>query len=270
MPLDLQHPIQRICEKEFHQLDYKIMEIIFAIHSDLGRFYDEEIYQTELSRRCEQSGISSTKEFEIRLIHKDFTKSLFIDLLINHSTVYELKANKHLSAPNRIQTLNYLFATDTHHAKLVNFRPKSVEHEFVSTQLNRDKRREITIIDDGWANEREAKMLRSHITNLLNDWGAFFDTDIYLAALYHLLGGKDKVLQDIEIRSDNVRLGTQKLPLLTNHAAFCLTSVNKNMSAYREHLVRFLSHTQLNFLHWINLNRSTLNFSSLKRESFCP
>jgi len=34
MPIELQHPIQQISEKEFHELDYEIMRMAFATHSD--------------------------------------------------------------------------------------------------------------------------------------------------------------------------------------------------------------------------------------------
>jgi len=36
--------IEPIPEYEFHLLDHKIMEIVFLIHKDLGRFCAEKIY----------------------------------------------------------------------------------------------------------------------------------------------------------------------------------------------------------------------------------
>ncbi|WP_372845757.1 GxxExxY protein [Pontiella sp.] len=270
MPIELESPINRITEKEFHELDFRIMRIAFDIHNDLGRFYDEKIYQAELERRCSKAGIETTREFQIKLIHKDYTKPLFIDLLLNKGTVYELKTMKSIVDPNRIQTLNYLYATDTQHGKLMNFRPKSVEHEFVSTQLNHSKRRNIEVHDPAWAKTCYTEKLRHLVIDLLYDWGAFFDTDIYLDALCHFLGGKEKVLRKISIKSGDVTLGTQTIPLLTEDHAFCLTSVSKDIPAYKKHLARFLKHAQLEALHWVNLNRSSIGFTSLSNESFCP
>ena len=77
MPIRLQHPIQPISENSFHELDSEIMKIIFQIHNDLGRFYDEDIYQMELFRQCNRAGINVTRESEIRLTHDQFEQSLF-------------------------------------------------------------------------------------------------------------------------------------------------------------------------------------------------
>ena len=87
MPILLQTPTNRIPEQEFHDLDYEIMKQVFSIHNDFGRFYDENIYQAELQRRCNHAGMNAIREFEITLAHKGYEKSLFIDLLINHSVV---------------------------------------------------------------------------------------------------------------------------------------------------------------------------------------
>lgn len=45
MPISINHLIKEFSEKEFHDLDYRIMNLAFQAHNDLGRFYDEKIYQ---------------------------------------------------------------------------------------------------------------------------------------------------------------------------------------------------------------------------------
>jgi GxxExxY protein len=270
MPIFLQHPIQQISDKSFHELDYEIMKVIFQIHNDLGRFYDEGIYQAELQRRCKSCGIGTTREFEIKLIHESFEKTLFIDFVIANSTVYELKATKTLVSPNRTQTLNYLFATNTQHGKLANFGTKSVEHEFVSTQLNHDKRKAFFIDERAWSTNSLTEQLRDILIDLLKQWGTFFDTGIYLDGLCHFLGGKELIIRDTIIYNENTKLGTQKIPHLSDQQAFCLTSVSNNISAYKRHLIRFVKHTKLDYLHCINFNNANIQFTSLKRESFCP
>lgn len=270
MPIVPQHPIQRISEKDFHELDYTIMKLVFDTHNDLGRFYEEKIYQAELARRCKRSGIDVSLEFEVKLIHGDFQKPLYIDLLASGGSVYELKASSCIAEPHRIQALNYLFATETKHGKLINFRSKSVEHEFVSTQLNLDLRRNFCISDNQWSSGSHVAGLRDLAIDLLNDWGAFFDTDLYLDAICHFLGGKDCVIRDTPVSSEKTMLGRQTIPHISDTEAFYLTSVSKNIPAYESHLVRFLKHTTLESIHWINFNRLNIHFSSLSRKSFCP
>lgn len=269
MPIELQHFVQPIPEKEFYALDYEIMRMVFDAHNDLGRFHDEAIYQNELKRRCKKAGIPSTKEFEAKLIYDDFEKSLFLDLLINNSSVYELKATKAIAEPNRVQTLNYLFATNTQNGKLINFRPPSVEHEFVSTNLSLEKRRRFSIDDRNLERGNSTNQLREILIELLSDWGAFFDTGIYLDALCHFLGGKESVIRPVAIYSGSTLLGQQTMPHLTDTEGFCLTSLTKNISAYQKHLIRFLKHTHLESIHWINFNRSEISLSSLPRKLFC-
>ena len=45
MPIKHNVTVKPVSESEFHLLDYKIMEIVFSIHKDLGNFCDEKIYQ---------------------------------------------------------------------------------------------------------------------------------------------------------------------------------------------------------------------------------
>ena len=49
MPVKHNVVVKRITDNEFYSLDYKIMELVFSVHKDLGRFYDEKIYQDELA-----------------------------------------------------------------------------------------------------------------------------------------------------------------------------------------------------------------------------
>lgn len=269
MPIVPQQHILKISQADSHELDYQMMRMAFNDHNELGRFYDEAIYKNELELQCHGAGIGAIKEFEIKLIHGDFQKPLFIDLLVNGSTVYELKAAKSIAEPHRMQALNYLFASNTQNGKLINFRPPSVEHEFVSTHLTMEKRVKFMLCE-GWRQGDHADRILNILSDLLKDWGAFLDTDIYLDALCHFLGGKDAVIRPVAITRGGTVLGHQQVPHLSDTEAFCLTSVSKNMAAYKDHLTRFLTNTQFECIHWINFNRSKINFETLPKKSFCP
>lgn len=271
MPIIPKHPVEKSTEQEFHKLDYEIMGMAFDVHNQLGRFYDEKIYQNKLLDAFRQNGIEAETEFEVKLEHKGFSKSFFIDLLVNRRSLYELKTIKAIQEPQRIQTLDYLFMTDTNHGKIINFRPPSVEHEFVSTSLNHQTRRTFKICDEGWKEHSEkAARVQQLLTDLLMDWGAFLNTTTYQEAICYFIGDGKDIVQPIEIRSGNSLLGHQKSPLLSPSETFCLTSVTKDISTYQMHLLRFLSHTQLRFLYWINFNRSEVQFMTLENKSFCP
>lgn len=271
MPIRPKHPIGKPTEQEFHKLDYTIMRLAFDAHNQLGRFYDEKIYQNALLDACHRNGIEAETEFEVELTHQGFSKSFFIDLLLNGSSVYELKTLKAIGDPQRIQTLDYLFMTDTNHGKIINFRPPSVEHEFVSTSLSNHARHSFKTYETDWHEHSEnAAQLKPMLSALLNDWGAFLNTATYQEAICHLLGKGNDMVQPVEIKSGNTTLGYQNTPLLSQMEAFCLSSVVKDVSTYKAHLLRFLSHTQLQFLYWINFNRFKIQFTTLENKLFCP
>ena len=48
MPVTLAVPIRRLSQAEFGEFSYEVMRHVFAIHNDLGRFFDEAIYKSEL------------------------------------------------------------------------------------------------------------------------------------------------------------------------------------------------------------------------------
>lgn len=67
MPVQLKQPIQCITEQEFHDLDFQIMRWAFDAHNQLGRFYDEKIYQNELLNTCRDNGLIA--ETELKNLH---------------------------------------------------------------------------------------------------------------------------------------------------------------------------------------------------------
>lgn len=56
MPIDYAFKTKRISEDDFHALDYQVMALAFSIHRELGRLWNEKIYQNELADRCLKSG----------------------------------------------------------------------------------------------------------------------------------------------------------------------------------------------------------------------
>lgn len=264
MPITISHPIKMLSEQEFHDLDFQVMKLAFKIQNELGRFYDEKIYQNELIRLCQYNGIEIASEVKISLTHKTFKKELFIDLLMNHGAIYELKAATAIVTDYRIQTLDYLLLTATKHGKIINFRPTSVQHEFVSTTLDPIDRRTVSVHDTLWFNQSEtAQQLKTITLDLLTDWGAFLDARLYKEAICHFFGGTEQITRPVEIIRCGTCLGSQKIPLLSKTETFCISSLKNGISAYHEHLKRFLGNTKLQTLYWINLNGHQINFSSI-------
>lgn len=265
MPIRVAQPINALSEQEFHNLDFQLMRWVFDIHNRLGRFYDEKIYQNELLRMCRTNGLTAEAEVKINLTHKTFEKALFIDLLLENGAIYELKTAAAIASDYRIQTLDYLLFPGIKHGKIINFRPPSIEHEFVSTTLDLTARRNFSIDDKLWIHESEtAQQLKTTTLEILTDWGTFLNTTLYKEAICHFFGGQENITQPIEIRPSDTVIGMQKITLLSDTETFCISSLKNGIPTYRSHLQRFLNCTDLAALHWINLNRTQIQFVSLK------
>ena len=112
---------RRIGQDEFMQIDYVVMGAAFEVQNCLGRLFDECPYQRELQKRLLQEFACVEMETPLTATYKDFEKPYFLDLVINRSVIYELKAVKAIRTPHKSQLLNYLMLTNLSHGKLVNF-----------------------------------------------------------------------------------------------------------------------------------------------------
>ncbi|MCD6296054.1 MAG: GxxExxY protein [Deltaproteobacteria bacterium] len=185
-------------------------------------------------------------EVPIQVSYEDFTKLYYMDLLINNGVMYELKTVKAISGEHQKQALNYLLLTGMQHGKLVNMRPQSVQYNLVSTRLTPEKRYKFTIDDREWKDrDNDSIWLKQLVENLLSEWEAFLDTNIFYDAIKHFRGGDEHVVKRIEIVNDSRILGTQRVHLLNPDIAFKISAVTKAGSFYEQHLQRFISHTSL-------------------------
>ena len=150
MPIDCPIEVEKISKDTYHKIDYRVMGIIYGVHNDLGRLYDEKIYQQAIINRCREAGLIADQGIPINVIHENFQKKYIIDIIINHSIIYELKTVSAFNPQHRNQLLNYLFLTEINFGKLVNMSPASVKGEFVTTSLTEEERHKFKINDEGW------------------------------------------------------------------------------------------------------------------------
>jgi GxxExxY protein len=265
MPIEVQTGIRVFDQEEYHALNRKVLGVVFEVQNDFGRFLDEELAKGEIATRCAQIGLAPVeREVRIRVTHGRFVKTYLMDLLLCSGLMLEAKARDAIAPAHRAQSLNYLLLAGMQHGTLVNLRSNRVEHEFVSTRLTPELRRRITVSDAEWRFVGpESAALKLRLLELLHDWGAFLEVTLYREALTFLLGGPTAVDQPVEVFSGERRLGTQTLHLLTPDTAFALSAVTEAPADYGRHLARFLAHTHLRHLQWINLNHDLIEFRTL-------
>ena len=118
MPVIIKTPTTRLDQAAFGKIAHEVMQCIFAIHNEFGRFFDERIYQQEFARRVPHTQL----EVPIQVIFENFRKTYFIDALVETGAVFEFKTVDSLVARHRSQLLNYLLLAELSHGKLVNMR----------------------------------------------------------------------------------------------------------------------------------------------------
>jgi hypothetical protein len=150
----------------------------------------------------------------------------------------------------------------------VNLRPQDVHWEFVSTQLTDTRRREIHVVDIDWQPYNEAcRWFRDKMIAMLGDWGAFLESNLYRNGITHFLGGEDQVLRPIPVGCGERIIGEQKVHLLTADTTFAVTAIAGDRLPMQIHLSRFLKHTSLQGIAWVNLNHHEIEFTMLRREA---
>ncbi len=266
MPIKVKKILKPLSHDNFHTMDYRIMGIIYSIHRDMGRFWNEKIYQNELAFRCQQAGINDiATEQEIVVSFRDFRKYYSIDLLINNA-IYELKTAKQLTAAHQKQTINYLMLTRLNYAKLVNLRQPSVQYRFVSTQITPEKRYDYRVDDKRWQNiDKNSEWLKDMFIDLLNEWGVFLEIDLFYQAIAYFKGGKESIVKKILVKNGPRILGTQKVHLISPDIAFKITALTKKDIYYEKHLYKILNYTPLQAIHWINFNHNKISFTTIQK-----
>ena len=191
MPIEVSTEIRACDQEAFHALDRRIMGVVFAVHNEFGRLLDEDLYKREIAARCVAMGIQPVeREVRIRVSHQSFAKDYYLDLLFCSGLMLEGKAAERLVAAHRSQSLNYLFLAGLKHGPLVNFRTERLQHEFVSTTLTPEERRRFSVVEGEWVEMNPAsRQFKAKTVELLDDWGAFLDVNLYREALVHFLGG---------------------------------------------------------------------------------
>lgn len=268
MPIEIRSEVRSLSQQEFHELNHRVLGIIFGIHNEFGRFLDEQLFKTEIAARCNHVGISAQPEVRIRVIHETFHKDYSVDLLFSNGLPLEAKTTETLAPAHRAQGLNYVMLLGVQHGTLVNLRPERVQHEFVSTHLTPEKRHHFEIVDKTWqALDEQSAWLKEKMIGLLRDWGAFLEIGLYRDATTHFLGGAERVMKPVPIYSGKRFLGRQKMHLLNDESAFAITAVAGNQAHIERHHMRLLQHTPLKCVQWIYLNHHQIEFSTLSKMS---
>jgi GxxExxY protein len=261
MRISVRVPLRRLTQQEFGDISFEVMHHVFALHNELGRFFDERIYKRALAYRM--SGVRLEEPIDVTF--GSFSKRLCTDVLIGDGAIFEFKAVQKLTSPHRAQLLNYLLLCDLGHGKLINIRPENVEHEFVNTTLRGPDRKQFEINRDRWKSDLSAaRKLDELFTSIMKDWGAGLEISLYEDALIHFLGGPETVETDVAVVIDGRKIDTQRMRLIAPGIALKITAFADRLDHFEEHARRLLAHVDLRAIAWINFNVRQLTFTTLE------
>ncbi|MGJ8641157.1 MAG: GxxExxY protein [Opitutaceae bacterium] len=266
MPISSKETIHALDQDAFHRVDRFVMGEAFKIHNSMGRLLEEKIYQSALDKACEQSQFKCRREVQVTANHKSFSKSYYLDLIVDGGAIYEIKTVPKLTSNHDAQLLNYLLLTDTQHGKLINFRSKSVEYRFVSTSLRTCDRYSFSIDSTDWREVSEScSYVKAIVKNLLSDLGSHLHISLYSEAIVEILGGENK-LQPVALFAGSNRIGEQLVCLLSKDVALHISSIKQGVQSYQTHLQRFLESTKLKSIQWLNFDNHQITLRSLNNK----
>ena len=102
---------------------YKIIGAAMTVHSELKNGFLEEVYQQALAIEMRLQGIPFEREKQLEIFYKGIKldKKYYADFYCFDKIIVELKAKSQLNNEHIAQTLNYMKATNTKVALLLNF-----------------------------------------------------------------------------------------------------------------------------------------------------
>lgn len=117
----------KIVQKE---LSYKIVGILFSVHTELGNRYQEKYYQRAVEEALLEEKLNFKKELPVDLkFNNKIIGKYFLDFFIENLIVIEIKAVPSLTPKDFTQVLAYLVANNVELGILANFRTNKLTYK---------------------------------------------------------------------------------------------------------------------------------------------
>jgi GxxExxY protein len=120
-----------MAEVIYKEESYKIMGILFDVHSNLGGGFSEIVYKDALEYEFKLNNIPFEREKEYEVSYKDIVLNhkFYTDFVLFEKIILEVKSSENLHPKHYSQCLNYLKVSKNKLAILANFNSVSLEHK---------------------------------------------------------------------------------------------------------------------------------------------
>ena len=98
------------------------------------------------------------------------------------------------------------------------------------------------------------------LVGMLRDWGTGLDLALYESAVTHFLGGENAVLRKVAVHGSRHGVGEQVMRLTSPGVALKLTALESERDHFETHARRFLAHTNLRAIQWVNIDLKHVTF----------
>ena len=114
--------------KPIDQLTEAVIGLTMKVHRTLGPGFLESVYQKALTLELARAGCSVVSEKPLKAVYEGTVGGDFAaDLMVDDRLIIELKAVQALTVVHEVQTVNYLAATGSDDALLLNFGASSLQ-----------------------------------------------------------------------------------------------------------------------------------------------
>lgn len=123
----------------FPELSYKIVGILFEVHTALGNRYQEKYYQRAVEVKLKNKNIDYKREIAVDLtIDGEKIGKYFLDFLIDGKIIVELKVKSALVKNDFRQISAYLKASNLKLGILANFYGNSLEYKRILNSFTKN------------------------------------------------------------------------------------------------------------------------------------
>jgi GxxExxY protein len=265
MPIHRTINLRPVSDEEFAIIDDVVMSCAYATQNKFGRLFDERVYENDLATRLRAEGFEVLTQVPVSLSHGTFTKTYYLDLIVN-GMIYELKVAATILPEHEAQALHYAMLHDSRLVKVLNFGGIKVCGKLRRNALTGVDRYQPKLRSSKWESLSPAcDQLLTSTKALIKDFGTHLASRLYNDALVHQFGGETACLKRIDILSNQNQMGTHLVQFYHPGLIFFLTSLSHDHASIRSHLETLLVHSDLKGIQWINLNRSHVEVITLQK-----
>ncbi|NIA17376.1 MAG: GxxExxY protein [Planctomycetes bacterium] len=112
------------------ELSYKVIELAFEVHNELGCGFLEKVYENALMLLFEREKIPAQQQAPANVYFQNkVIGQYFADILVDNKVILELKTTEAIANIHIAQVLNYLRATGIKLGLILNFGKPKLEYK---------------------------------------------------------------------------------------------------------------------------------------------